>query len=139
MAKVLIIDDDADICEAIRLVLQSVGHEVDEAASGREGLAKVLEFRPDLIILDVMMEADTIGFHVAYQLRSEDPQSPYKEFRHVPILMLTAIGKQKGMAFSPETDQEFLPVDDFVEKPIQPHILLQKVEALLQRAKSRHA
>jgi CheY-like chemotaxis protein len=130
MAKVLIIDDDPDIVEAVRLILESSGHTVEEARDGASGLRKVKEFGPDLIILDVMMESDSAGFHVAYQLRSQDPESEYAAYSKVPILMLTAIGKQRGMAFSPETDQEFLPVDEFVEKPIQPADLLEKVARL---------
>lgn len=130
MAKVLIIDDDPDIVEAVRLILESSGHTVEEAPDGASGLRKVKEFGPDLIILDVMMESDSAGFHVAYQLRSQDPASEYAAYSKVPILMLTAIGKQRGMAFSPETDQEFLPVDEFVEKPIQPADLLEKVARL---------
>jgi len=62
MAKVLIIDDDPDISEALRLVIQASGHEVSEAHSAAEGMRKVAEFSPDLIILDVMMESDTSGF-----------------------------------------------------------------------------
>jgi CheY-like chemotaxis protein len=130
MAKVLIIDDDPDIVEAVRLILESSGHTVEEARDGVSGLSKVKEFNPDMIVLDVMMESDSAGFHVAYQLRNPDPASEYAAYSQVPILMLTAIGKQRGMAFSPETDREFLPVDDFVEKPIQPADLLAKVTRL---------
>jgi CheY-like chemotaxis protein len=130
MAKVLIIDDDPDIVEAVRLILESSGHTVEEARDGVSGLSKVKEFNPDMIVLDVMMESDSAGFHVAYQLRNPDPASEYAAYSQVPILMLTAIGKQRGMAFSPETDKEFLPVDDFVEKPIQPADLLDKVARL---------
>lgn len=130
MAKILIIDDDPDIVEAVRLILESSGHTVEEARDGPSGLSMVKQFGPDLIILDVMMESDSAGFHVAYQLRSQDPESEYAAYSKVPILMLTAIGKQRGMAFSPETDREFLPVDEFVEKPIQPADLLEKVARL---------
>jgi len=131
MGKILIIDDDPDISEAMRLILETADHEVAEARDGQSGLAKVKEFNPDLIILDVMMESDSAGFHVAYQLRSADPNSEYAPYAKVPILMITAIGTQKGMAFSPETDADFLPVDDFVEKPVRPDDLLNKVKKLL--------
>lgn len=131
MGKILIIDDDPDISEAMRLILETADHEVAEARDGQSGLAKVKEFNPDLIILDVMMESDSAGFHVAYQLRSPDPNSEYAAYAKVPILIITAISAQKGMAFSPDTDAEFLPVDDFVEKPVQPEDLLNKVKKLL--------
>ncbi|HEY3324501.1 MAG TPA: response regulator [Planctomycetota bacterium] len=135
MAKILIVDDDPDIGEAMRLVLRAAGHETQEARTSTEGLAKVKSFAPDLVILDVMMESDTAGFHVAYQVHSQDPSSPYYAFRKTPILMLTAVGKEKGMAFSPESDAEFLPVDDFVEKPVKPEVLIKKVGKLLQKAR----
>jgi len=130
MAKILIIDDDPDVVEAVRFILENSGHVVDEAGDGASGLGKVKEFGPDLIVLDVMMESDSAGFHVAYQLRNPDPASEYAAYSQVPILMLTAIGKQRGMSFSPETDREFLPVDEFVQKPIQPTDLLDKVAQL---------
>ena len=74
MAKVLIIDDDPDMVLATRLCLVSAGHEVVEAGNGTEGLAKVKSETPDLIILDVMMDTTTEGFHIALTLRSNDPE-----------------------------------------------------------------
>ena len=84
-----------------------------------------------MIILDVMMETDTEGFHVAYELRSENQDSEYKNCRKIPILMITAISQKKSMSFSPEKDEAFLPVNDFIEKPIQPKDLLKKVAELV--------
>jgi len=126
--KILIVDDDPDIVEAMRLPLEASSYEVFEASSGEEALKKVKEVEPDLIILDVMMETDTEGFHVSYKLRT-DPE--YAKYSKTPILMLTAIGKVKGMRFSPETDGDFLPVEEYVEKPIRPKDLLEKVAKLL--------
>jgi len=129
--KILIIDDDADIIEAMRMPLEAHSYEVITANCGKEGLKKAREEIPDLIILDVMMETDTEGFHVAYELRSEEPVSLYKECKTIPILMITAVSKKKGMKFSPEKDEAYLPVDEFIEKPIQPKDLLTKVAELL--------
>ncbi len=126
--KILLVDDDSDIMEAMRLPLEANSYEVFEATSGQEALGKIKEVKPDLIILDVMMETDTEGFHVSYKLRT-DPE--YAEYYKTPILMLTAIGKIKGMRFSPETDGDFLPVEEYVEKPIRPKDLLEKVAELL--------
>ncbi|MCP5003000.1 MAG: response regulator, partial [Planctomycetes bacterium] len=78
-----------------------------------------------------MMDTDTEGFHVAYQLRSEESDSEYKDYRNIPILMITAISRQKGMHFSKEEDEAFLPVDGFINKPVQPKDLLEKVSKLL--------
>jgi len=129
--KILIIDDDPDIVEAMRMPLEANSYDVITANCGNEGLKKAKDEVPDLIILDVMMETDTEGFHVAYALRSEEPDSGYKNCRKIPILMITAISQKKGMIFSPEKDESFLPVDDFIEKPIQPKDLLEKVAELL--------
>ncbi len=129
--KILIIDDDPDIVEAMRMPLEANAYIVITASSGKEGLKRAKKKIPDLIILDVMMETDTEGFHVAYALRSEEPDSEYKNCRKIPILMITAISQKKGMSFSPEKDDTFLPVDSFIEKPIQQKNLLEKVAGLL--------
>ncbi len=129
--KILVIDDDPDIVEAIRITLEANGYQVFDAASGTAGLAKVKEINPDLIILDVMMDTLTEGFQVSLQLRSPDPNSEYAAYREVPIMMLTAIHQATPMRFSP--DDAYLPVDDFVEKPIDPQKLVEKVEALLKK------
>ena len=126
--RILIIDDDPDIIEALRLTLQG-NYEVHDATSGQEGLRKVKEVKPDLIILDVMMESQTEGFQVSLALRSRDPDSEYAEFVDTPILMLTAIHQTTPLRFAPDSD--YLPVDDFVEKPVKPGILLAKVKKLL--------
>lgn len=134
--KILIIDDDPDIVEAMRMPLEANSYEVISASSGKEGMQKVKDEVPDLIILDVMMETQTEGFHVAYKLRSEEPNSEYKEYKNIPIIMITAISSKTGMKFSLEKDEEFLQVDDFVEKPIQPKELLEKVSKLLKRGQA---
>ncbi|MFH1007517.1 MAG: response regulator [Candidatus Latescibacterota bacterium] len=129
--RILIVDDDPDVVEAMKLTLETGGYEVFEASNGREGLQKVKELSPDLLILDVMMDSDTEGFQVSYALRTPDPE--YAAYVNLPILMVTAIGKAKGMQFSPETDGNYLPVDDLVEKPIQPAVLLEKVKMLIEK------
>ena len=132
-AKILIVDDDPDIVEAMRLPLEANDYEVVTAPTGKEGLQMVKEEEPHLIIVDVMMESDTAGFQFSYQLRNPDPKSEYAHYAKIPILMLSGVSVRKGMRFSPETDQDFLPVDDFVEKPVQPTVLLQKIEKLLAK------
>ncbi|MBM4055871.1 MAG: response regulator [Planctomycetes bacterium] len=129
--KILIIDDDPDIVEAMRMPLEANSYAVTTAKNGKEGLQKVKEEAPDLIILDVMMDTDTEGFHVAYTLRSEDADSEYKKYKNIPILMITAISGKKGMKFLMEKDMEYLPVDDFIEKPVKPKDLIEKVAKLL--------
>ncbi len=132
-AKILIIDDDPDIVEALKMTLEANRYKVFTAANGTEGLKQVKAVKPNLIILDVMMDTVTEGFQVSYQLRNRDPKSEYAPYSNIPILMLTAIVEKKHMKFSPGTDGDFLPVDDFVEKPIRPQVLLEKVKKMLAK------
>ncbi len=127
--KILIIEDDPDMALALRLPLEASGYQVFDARSGEEGLRKVQEIEPDLIILDAMMETTTAGFQVSLTLRSPDPRSPYAAYRDIPLLMVTAIHTTTSLRFGP--DEAYLPVDDFVEKPVDPDLLLAKVRALL--------
>jgi two-component system alkaline phosphatase synthesis response regulator PhoP len=129
--KILVIDDDDDLVLAMRLPLEAAGYKVSRAANAEEGLKKVKEVHPDLIILDVMMDTTTAGFQVSLTLRSRDPKSEYAAYRHIPILMLTAIHQTTPLRFGP--DQDYLPVDAFIEKPIEPAKLLEQVRKHLKQ------
>jgi CheY-like chemotaxis protein len=132
MARILMIDDDPDIVFAIRIPLEACGHEFFSAGSGREGLEMVKKVRPDLILLDVMMESFTEGFHVSLALRDPSPDSDFAPFRSVPILMLTSIHSATTLRFEP--DMDYLPVDAFLEKSASPEELLARVNQLLGAA-----
>jgi CheY-like chemotaxis protein len=134
MKKILIIDDDPDIVEAMKMVLEAQDFEVHSALNGTEGLSKVKQVQPDLIILDVMMDELTEGFQVSYTLKNAAPGSEYGPFAKIPILMVTGVGREMHMKFSPETDGAYLPVEAFLEKPVQPKMLIEKVKALLAMA-----
>jgi len=129
MAKILIIDDDPDIVMAVRLCLRSAGHEVFDASNSERGLRLLDEIRPDLIVLDVMMDTATEGFQTALQLRSPDPASPLAAYKHIPILVLTALHTTTDLRFGP--DEDYLPVDAFIDKPIEPDKLVSTVNQLL--------
>ena len=124
MTKILIVDDDPDVVDAARLFLEKEGYEVASAASRGEGMQKVRQFGPDLLLLDCMMEEVDDGMVMARELRSQGFSAP--------ILMLSSIGKVLGQDF--DRDDEILPVDEFVEKPIEPRVLLDKVSALLSKS-----
>ncbi len=127
MAKILIIDDDPDIVVAMKIVLESKAHSVRVAGSGEEGLKQVNLDKPDLVILDVMMETMDKGFEVAKALKKDQGH------KDIPILMLTAIKDSTGLDFKNEAgDEDWLPVDDYMEKPLKPEVLLSKVESLLK-------
>src|SRR3990167_1146449 len=128
MAKILIIDDDPDIVEAMRIVLRSKNHNVIVAGNGEEGLKKVKANKPDLIILDVMMETGDEGFEIARHIKKDEA------YKKIPILMLTAIKEKTGLDFRKEAgDEDWLPVDDYVEKPLKPEELISKVGSILDK------
>lgn len=134
MAKILIIDDDPDMLLAARMTLENAGHEVIGATNGEEGLEKLTTEQPDLLVLDVMMDSMTEGFQLAIALRNPDPGSEYARYRNIPILMLTAIHSTTPLRFA--ADEDYLPVDAFMDKPIDPDELVEKVAALLDAAHS---
>ena len=131
MAKILIVDDDPDMIFLVRLQLERANFSVIEANNGTEGLKSVLSEHPDVIILDVMMDTLTEGFQFALKVRNPDPSSPYSECRDIPIIMLTAIHNIMDLRFSP--DEDYLPVNDFIEKPFEPQELIKKINSYLGR------
>lgn len=122
MALIAIIDDDLDIIEASQLVLKSNGFEVITANNPDDGYKLVKENSPDLIILDVMMDEPDDGFFLAQKLRKENVKTP--------ILMYTSVSKTTGYDFD---KGDMVPVDEFVEKPISPEELIEKVNKLLNK------
>ncbi len=124
---ILVVDDDRDILEAMRIILESGGYSVTTVAETQAALQELAQRRPDLIILDVMMRYQDEGFQLSYQIKNNP------DWANIPILMVTAVSRESGFKFSPEADGDFLPVDDFLEKPIQPKVLLERVAALLDK------
>ena len=128
--KILIIDDDPDIRKALTTILASADHRCYEASTMREGLKMIPDVRPDLILLDVMMEDISAGFRLARQLRDaeDDPLTG-----RIPILMITGVESVTSLKFRDRVGTEALPVDGFLPKPVEPETLLQKVEDLLDK------
>lgn len=133
--KILLVDDDPDIVEAMRLVLEARNYRVVTAYDPTTGLRRVEEDRPDLIILDVMMPEGTEGFHFVWNLRAWTDKS----LAATPILLVTAIHDQTRLRLYPDQKDstydkgEFLPVQGFIDKPVTPEALLTKVEEILAR------
>lgn len=130
--KILIIDDDQDLAETLKTVLEAHNYSVSVAYDGEEGLKKVKEINPDLIVLDIMMHTKGEGFWIAQKLKTKDPKSEYAKYSCIPIVVLTAIQKKTEFKFNLEYDKEYLPVEDFIDKPVKPEKLLEKIEALLK-------
>jgi CheY-like chemotaxis protein len=131
MATILMVDDDADLVGAVKLVVEAHGHQFHSAPNGEQGLRRVVETRPDLIILDVMMDRYTEGFRFSQTLRDHEEGSPYAAWRSVPILVLTSIHRTTSHRFGPHEDS--LPVDAFLEKPVQSRRLMETIDALLAK------
>ena len=132
-AKVLVVDDDPDIVETVKMVLESADMQVSTAASAAEAFERVDSFQPDVILLDVMMPEGTEGFHFVWKLRNQYPP----EMAKVPIIILSAIHSTTDLRFYPDVSDgtyepgEFLPVQDFIDKPAEPGVLISKIRKLL--------
>ena len=119
--KILIVDDDQDICDTCKLILAKESADVVYALTAKEGLALARSQHPDLVILDVMMEEADSGFTLANEL--------FKEFKGLPIVMISAIAKASTQVF----DTTQLPVSELIEKPIHREELIRVVDRLLNR------
>jgi len=120
--SILLVDDDKVFVAAVTAVLGS-RHEVRTASNGTEAWERVTEERPDLIILDVMMDYMSEGFDVARKLRT-DPET-----KSIPLIMLTGVDRMYD--YRMEQDESWVPCDRFLEKPVEPETLLAEVEALI--------
>ena len=126
--KILLVDDDPDILDAISMILESQGYQVVTARDGVEGLANLKAEKPDLMILDLLMP-NMDGFAVCKEL--QDPR--WAKYRDIPILILTSVREEASRRrYELETGLE-LDVDDYVEKPVSPDILLERVGKLIKK------
>jgi DNA-binding response OmpR family regulator len=127
-SKILVVDDDPDILEAISMILESQGYEVVTARDGVEGLANLKAEKPDLLVLDLLMPKMD-GFAVCKEL--QDPR--WAKYKDIPILILTSVREEASRRrYELETGLE-LDVDDYVEKPVAPDTLLERVGRLIKR------
>ena len=121
------IDDDRDFVDSTRLVLEKNGHQVISASSGEEGWEKAQSEKPDLLLLDVMMQTPDEGFQLSYKIRK------HENLKDIPIFFLTAVSKVTGFKFDKEKDEDFLPVEEYIEKPVMPDVLLKKINKALSK------
>jgi len=126
--RILVVDDDQDIVDSITIMLESQGYEVVAAQSGEEGMRLVEEKRPDLILLDIMMEKLTTGLHIGYDLRK------HPDYKSIPIIIISGIGEATGFDIATEKGTDYVAADDFLEKPVKPDVLLKRVAELIQKS-----
>jgi len=133
-AKVLVIDDDADVLDAMALLLESRGYDVLTAATPEDGSRQLEEARPDVVVLDVMMPEGTEGFHWVWKIRQHaDPV-----LREVPVIVVTSIHSTTKFRFHPGDADEsgsYLPVQGLLDKPVDPDKLAEKIENILGRGR----
>ena len=128
--KILVVDDDPDIRDVLTVILESRGYEIITACDGIECLAALRAEKPDLMVIDLLMPKMD-GFGVLKELQD----GRWSKFRQTPILILSAVREEASRRrYELETALEFN-VDDYVEKPINPDILLERVERLLAKKK----
>jgi CheY-like chemotaxis protein len=125
MPKILVIDDDPDFLYTVQMVLEGEGFEVETATTPEGGLSKVQSTEPDLLVLDVLMPSEYEGFAVARAIREE------LQLTEMPILMLTAVHDIKKVSYRFAPDREYLPVDVFLDKPIELEALVQIINEML--------
>jgi len=124
--KILVVEDEIDILEAHKVVLEHNHYEVLTATN--IGVAKELleKHSIDLILLDVMMEKDSDGFNFAQYVKGS------KKYKHIPIVLATAVNLRTKFMFDLEKDGDFLPVEKFMDKPIDPDDLIATIRGLLK-------
>jgi CheY-like chemotaxis protein len=127
-ARVLLIDDDQDFRVSVRSLLEARGYEVLEAGSGHEGLRQVLEHKPDVILLDVMMETSVEGYGVTHALRYRDE---YAAHRHVPILLVSSIEESPDERFPMSGEVEMIRPDGYFTKPLDIPRFLEALEKVV--------
>lgn len=133
MAHILLIDDDAGLVDANKLVLEAKGYEVSVAFTGDEAWKLLEKRQPDLMVMDVMMEEFTSGFTLA--------EDVHIKFPNIPILMLTGVQEhmRSDWKFDKDKDANWLPVCRFLAKPIAPTKLADEIEATLKADKENKA
>jgi len=123
--KILVIDDDPIFVKTTKAILESHGYQVDSAQDGDEGLAKMREDIPDLVLLDVMMGWVLEGVSVSREMMDE------KELRSIPIIMVTSIRDSEHRGVFPQ--DEYLHINSWLDKPCAPSKLVSEIETALSR------
>ncbi|NIO48737.1 MAG: response regulator [Candidatus Aminicenantes bacterium] len=131
MAKILVIDDDPDFLESMTLMLKSAPYNVVTALNPKEGKEKIFSEKPDLILLDIMMDSLFDGFSLCHAIKTSDE---YKEFKDIPIIFVSAVKEKAGSRFSFKGEEYGMAgPDDYIDKPVKLDDLTARIERLLQK------
>lgn len=129
--KILIIDDDPDFRDAVTPILESALYDVVNASNPEEGKKKIFSEKPDLILLDIMMDSLFDGFSLCHAIKTS---KEYKEFNDIPIIFVSAVKEVTGSRFQFKGEEQgMVGPDDYIDKPVKPDDLLSRIEKLLNK------
>lgn len=130
-AKILVIDDDQDFIDAVTPILQSALYDVIPALSPAEAKDKIFSEKPDLILLDIMMDSLFDGFSLCHSIKAS---KEFKNFKDTPIIFISAVKEKTGSRFQFKGEEQgLIGPDDYIDKPVKPDDLLDRIERLLQK------
>jgi len=129
--KILVIDDDPDFIDAVTLILETALYKVVSASNPKEGKDKILSEKPNLILLDIMMDSIFDGFSLCHAIKTS---KEYKKFKDIPIIFVSAVKEKTSSIFQFKGEEQGLVgPDDYIDKPVEPEDLLARIEKLLKR------
>jgi DNA-binding response OmpR family regulator len=130
-AKILVIDDDPDFVDAVIPILQSALYDVISAANPAEGKQKILKEKPDLILLDIMMDSLFDGFSLCHNIKTA---KEFKELKDTPVIFVSAVKEMTGSRFQFKGEEQgLIGPDDYIDKPVKPDDLIARIERLLKK------
>ncbi len=129
--KIVIVDDNTDFLFTIETFLQRNGFEVYTADDGKKTLELIRKARPDLILLDIMMERLFSGFEICKQVRSDD------DLKDIPIIGVSAMRDELDVSYGQKPDYDYFSPDEFLDKPVDKQWLLQLIPEVIQKSKKR--
>jgi CheY-like chemotaxis protein len=130
-AKILVIDDDPDFIDAVTPILESALYDVVAARSPDEGKEKIFSEKPDLILLDIMMDSLFDGFSLCHAIKTSEE---YREFKDTPVIFVSAVKEKTGSRFAFKGEEQGMTgPDDYIDKPVKPADLLARVEKFLKK------
>jgi len=129
--KILIIDDDQDFRDAVTPILESALYDVVTASNPKEGKEKIFKEKPDLILLDIMMDSLFDGFSLCHNLKTS---KEFEEFKNVPVIFVSAVKELTGSRFQfPGSEQGMTGPDDYIDKPVKADDLLNRIKQHLEK------
>jgi CheY-like chemotaxis protein len=129
--KILVVDDDPDFVEAVSMILKSAPYDVASVGSPKEVRGALEKEKPDLILLDIMMDSLFDGFSLCHSIKTSNE---FKEFHDTPIIFVSAVKEKTGSRFQFKGEEQGLTgPDDYIDKPVKPEDLLARIERLLEK------